>query len=89
MPPYAKEPSPVTTPSSASSPTSSLTAPTVPLRTPAARERCRMHRLDAGVIVARTCPGCGHDSDYRLVSCTVCSDFSLIMPAEPPRTCRA
>jgi len=49
--------------------------------------RCRMHRLDPGVIVTRACGSCGESSSYRLTSCTVCQDFQTLMPAEPPRMC--
>lgn len=49
--------------------------------------RCRMHRL-ATVLVERTCGGCGDPLKFKLSSCTVCSDFSTLLPAEFPRSCR-
>lgn len=47
-----------------------------------------VHRFGPALYVLRTCGGCGDPMAFKMVRCTSCPDFVLLIPAEPPRTCR-
>lgn len=47
-----------------------------------------VHHLGPAEIVVRYCGGCNDPMRFKLLACTRCADFTLLIPAELPRPCR-